>query len=110
MGAREGTHPSPWEGESRVRVDGSSSLVHRHPGLVLGALVVRARANQPIVVVLLEQIGRPPHDARGGDHRREEIHRNDDRIEERGRVEVTLGMSFLVAFTLACSLTARSYH
>src|SRR5919201_7023065 len=54
----------------------------------LGADVVAARANEPVVGVLLDDVGRPARDARGGDHRREEVDRDAERVEEWRRVEV----------------------
>ena len=59
--------------------------------LAARALVVGARADQPVVVVLLEEIGGPARDAGGRDDRREEVDRDADRVEERRRVEVHVG-------------------
>src|SRR5262249_6207264 len=66
----------------------ASALVDRDPGAAAGADVVAARPDQTVVVVLLDDVGRPARDAAGSDDRREEIDRNAERVEERRRVEV----------------------
>src|SRR3972149_2242774 len=43
-------------------------------GTAAGALVVGARADEPVVVVLLEQVRGPPGDAGGRDHGGEQVH------------------------------------
>src|SRR5262245_2884311 len=68
-----------------------SSLVEGDPGAVAGADVVAAGPDQPVVVVLLDDVGRPARDAARGDDRREEIDRDAERVEERRRVEVDVG-------------------
>src|SRR5712691_1696170 len=67
----------------RVTLSPRLTLLQGDEGLALRAFVVGARADQPVVGVLLEEIGGPARDARGGDDRREEIHGNADRVEER---------------------------
>src|SRR4029450_6188176 len=71
------------------------SLLHRDELLAGRALVVGARADETVVVVLLEEIGRPAHDARGGDDRGEEIHGDADRVEDWRRVEIHIGDELL---------------
>src|SRR5437867_5601702 len=78
-----------------VRTSGLSSLVERHPRASAGADVVAAWPDQAVVVVLLDDVRRPARDAAGGDHRREEIHRDAQRVEERCRVEVDVGNELL---------------
>src|SRR4051812_27900174 len=58
-----------------MAVSGSarSSLVSGHELTALGADVIRARADQPVVVVLLHDVGAPAGDAARGDHRREQV-------------------------------------
>src|SRR5262249_57506428 len=56
-----------------------------------GAVVVGARADQTVVVVLLDDVGAPARDAAGGDDRREQVHRDPGRVEARRRVEVDVG-------------------
>src|ERR1043166_4718280 len=65
-----------------------SALVPRDELAALGADVVRARADQPVVVVLLDDVGAPAGDAAGRDHRREEIDGDAEGVEERRGVEV----------------------
>src|ERR1700675_4821149 len=57
--------PPPSQGEVRVRVgcEVRSPFLHRHERFSAGARVVGARANEAVVVVLLEEIGRPARDA-----------------------------------------------
>src|SRR5258705_8514633 len=63
-------------------------LVDRHERAARRADVVAARADQSVVVVLLDDVRRPARDATGRDHRREEIDGNAERVEERRRVKV----------------------
>src|SRR5229473_8476472 len=65
-----------------------SSSVERHPRASARADVVPARPDQAVVVVLLDDVRRPARDAARGDHGREEIHGDPERVEERRRVEV----------------------
>src|SRR5262249_56047272 len=55
------------------------------------ALVVGARADQAIVVVLLDDVRAPARDASGRDDRRKEVDGDPERVEERRRVEVHVG-------------------
>src|SRR5712692_7559361 len=72
-----------------------SSSVERHPRASARADVVPARPDQSVVVVLLDDVRRPARDAAGGDHRREEIDGDPQRVEERRRVEVDVRDEFL---------------
>src|SRR5678816_3644339 len=74
-----------------VRLLPMLALVPGHELAALGADVVRARANQPVVVVLLDDVRAPAGDAAGGDHRGEEIDGDAERIEQGRRVEVDVG-------------------
>src|SRR5207247_1896499 len=71
-----------------LRTPGLSSFVERHPRASAWADVVAARPDQSVVVVLLDDVRRPARDAAGGDHRREEVDGDSERVEERRRVEV----------------------
>src|SRR3989442_2482520 len=72
-----------------------SSSVERHPRASARADVVAARPDQSVVVELLDDVRRPARDAAGGDHRREEIDGDPQRVEERRRVEVDVRDEFL---------------
>src|SRR6266850_7659516 len=50
--------------------------------------VVAARPDQPVVLVLLDDVRRPARDAPGRDDRGEQVDRDPERVEERRRVEV----------------------
>src|SRR6185436_19949539 len=63
-------------------------LVDRHERAARRADVVAARADQAVVVVLLDDVRRPAGDAAGGDHGREEVDRDVERVKEGRRVEV----------------------
>src|SRR5262245_33905728 len=54
-----------------------------HEGATAVPDVVRPGPDQPVVGVLLEEVGRPAGDPRGGDDRREQVHRDADRVEQR---------------------------
>src|SRR5215468_6697129 len=82
---------------ARLRPMPASPLVDGRERSARGALVVRAGPDQAVVVVLLEQVRSPARDAARRDHRREEIHRDADRVEERRRVEVDVGDELLHA-------------
>src|SRR5215831_9809577 len=106
-----GETPSPSERErAGVRVGHYSrnalclAFLEGNEAPPAGALVVRARADQPVVVVLLEQIRGPARDARDADHGREEIERNPDGVEERRRVEVHVGDQLLGRVDLGVEL------
>src|SRR5262249_61497703 len=80
----------------RVRLFPTASApVDHDPCAAAGADVVAAGPDQPVVVVLLDDVGRPAGDAPGGDDRREEVDRNAERVEERRRVEVDVGDELL---------------
>src|SRR5262245_2532946 len=72
-----------------------SALFDGDPGAAGGADVVAAGADQTVVVVLLDDVRRPARDAAGRDHRREQIDRDAERVEERRRVEVDVGDELL---------------
>src|SRR5262249_33564040 len=80
---------------TREALTHGSPLVDGDPGAAAGADVVAAGPDQPIVVVLLDDVGRPAGDAPGGDDRREEVDWNAERVEERRRVEVDVGDELL---------------
>src|SRR4030095_12997790 len=80
---------------AREALPHGSSLVDRDPGAAAGADVVAAGPDQPVVVVLLDDVRRPARDAPGGDDRREEVDRDAERVEERRRVEVDVGDELL---------------
>src|SRR6059036_3024509 len=65
-----------------------SSFLERHPRAAPRPDVVAARPDESVVVVLLDDVRRPARDAAGGDHRREEVDGDSERVEERRRVEV----------------------
>src|SRR5882672_10105120 len=77
------------------RTPGLSSFVERRPRASARADVVAARPDQSVVVELLDDVRRPARDAAGGDHRREEIDGDPQRVEERRRVEVDVRDEFL---------------
>src|SRR4030095_2430526 len=66
----------------------ASALVDGFEGAAGSADVVAARADQAVVVVLLDDVRRPAGDAAGGDHGREEVDRDVERVKEGRRVEV----------------------
>src|ERR1022692_2424309 len=69
-----------------------SALIHGNPAhAVRIALIFRARADQAIVLVLLQRVRRPSGHAAHREDRREQIHRNAQRIIGRGRVEIYVG-------------------
>src|SRR3990170_295780 len=70
----------------RVRL--RPTLAQRDERPAAGAHVVAARPDQPVVVVLLDDVGAPAGDAADRDHRREEVDRNAERIKEGSRIEV----------------------
>src|SRR5262249_9321069 len=78
-----------------------SALVDGDPGATRGADVVATRADQAVVLVLLDDVRRPARDAAGRDHGREEIDGNAERVEERRRVEID------VRDQLLCLVDAR---
>src|SRR5947208_16923611 len=79
--------PPPLRGRPPLR-GAPSPLFQRDPVAAAGALVVGARADQTVVVVLLDDVRAPARDAPGGDDRREHVHRNPECVEERRRIEV----------------------
>src|SRR5947199_10016716 len=86
---------SPATGLPDARCDSMSfrvrllpTFVHRDECAPLRADVLAARADEPVVVVLLEDVRRPACDASRRDHGREEIHGDAERVEEGRRVEV----------------------
>src|SRR6267143_2471412 len=83
-----------WDSLSlRVRLLGT--LVQRDEGAVFRADVFAARPDEPVVVVLLDDVGSPAGDARRGDDRREQVHGDPERVEERRRVEIDVGDQLL---------------
>src|SRR5215510_12347289 len=75
----------------RARLFPMSALAEGDERPPAGATIVAPRADEPVVVVLLDDIGGPAGHAGSGDDRREEIDRNAQRIEERSRVEIDIG-------------------
>src|SRR5436190_14915628 len=77
---------------------GQLSLIQRQERLrVLRTDVVGARADQPVVGVLLEAVRGPARDAADGKNRREQIDRDAQRVVRRRRVEVDVGIQLLLA-------------
>src|ERR1051326_1763067 len=58
------------------------TLLEGDPGAAGRAHVVAAGTDQSVVIGLLHDVGRPARDAAGRDHRREEIDRDPERVEE----------------------------
>src|SRR4030095_2814617 len=75
----------------RVRLSAMSAFLDWDEGAALGADVVGAGTDPAVVVVLLDDVGGPAGDAAGCYDRREEIDRDAQRVEERGRVEIDVG-------------------
>src|ERR1017187_2363099 len=74
---------------TRVR---PSALVHGNPlHTIRIALIFRARADEAVVLVLFQRVRRPARHAAHREDRREQIHRDAQRIVSRGRVEVHVG-------------------
>src|SRR5712692_9974536 len=76
-----------WDSIS-LRVRLLPTLAQRRERAALRPDVLAARPDQAVVVVLLDDVRRPARDAARGDHGREEIHGDPERVEERRRVEV----------------------
>ena len=60
------------------------------------ARVLRARPDQPVVAVLLQNVRRPAGHAADRENRREQIDRNAQRIVRRRRVEIDVGVQALL--------------
>src|SRR5438067_13912535 len=57
--------------------------------------VVVGRADDAVVAVLLHHVRAPPGDARDGEDRREQVHRDPHRVVRAGREEVDVGVLVL---------------
>src|SRR5215471_13538459 len=78
---------------------GISAGVHGNVALrVLEADIFSARANQPVVGVLLEHMRGPARNAADGEDRREQIDGNAERVVGRGRIEIDVRIQLLFAF------------
>src|ERR1700675_2286251 len=64
-------------------------------GGVLGSDVVGTRADEPVVVQLLDDVRRPARDARHGEDGREQVHVDAQRGVGGSRVEVHVGVELL---------------
>src|SRR5688572_11607079 len=81
-----------------VRSLSCSALIERNEPLgIRRAGVLRARADQTIVRVLLEDMSRPAGHAADGEDRRVEIDRNPERVVGGRRVEINVRIQLLVA-------------
>src|SRR5262249_61600980 len=58
--------------------------------------VLRGRPDDPVVRVLLEQVGRPPRDPAGGEQRREQVGGDAEVAVDRGRPEVDVRVQALL--------------
>ena len=87
----------------------ASASIERNVGLRVGrADVFGARTDQPVVRVLLEHVRRPAGDAADGEHRREQIRRNAERVVRGRRVEIDVGVQLLLAPSPASRSAAKS--
>src|SRR6185437_12625143 len=57
--------------------------------------VIRARANQPVVIKLFDDVRRPAADARESEHRREQVHVQSQRGVSGSRIKVDVGVEVL---------------
>src|SRR5260370_11678459 len=73
------------------RLRGFSTLCDVHECPAGRSHVLRARTDQAVVVVLLDDVRAPARDAAGRDDRREEVDRDAEGIEERSGIEVDIG-------------------
>src|SRR5213594_1960613 len=64
------------------------TAVHRDERAPARPDVIAARPDQPVVLVLLDDVRRPARDPSRRDDRREQVDRDPERVEERRRVEV----------------------
>src|SRR5262245_30640291 len=72
----------------RVRLFLTLSVTDFDECAAAGTDVLRAWADQTVVVVLLDDVRAPAGDAARGDHRGEEVDRDAERVEERRGIEI----------------------
>ena len=65
---------------------------------ILGPEIFRSRADQSIVIELLDDVRGPSADARHRKDWREKIHVNSKRVIGRRRIEIDVGVQLLVGF------------
>ena len=82
FGLQAGLRNEMWRSSRRSpKLESASSPVERDVGLrVRRADVLGARADQPVVRVLLQDVRRPAGHAAHGKHRREQLRRNAERV------------------------------
>src|SRR5579862_159872 len=72
------------------------SLLYRHIGIGISRPhIFGARANEPVVIELLDDVCGPSADARDREYRREKIFVDAEHVVSRSRVEVHVGVEFL---------------